>query len=124
MADTALFITWDKTTPGREEGGLALFEAAVGLYESFVQDGRLESYELGFPEPHGRPLTAFALLRGTAQSIGQIQASDEFQRLLAQAYVVTQGLSVSRAAIGEGIAPYLERYTAALADVVPGTAAA
>jgi len=67
--------------------------------------------------PHGGDLYGFSLLRGSGESIDRIRASDEFNRLVARAGLIVEGLGIVSAALGDSLGPQIERYREALGEL-------
>src|SRR3972149_2967999 len=75
MADTALFIGYGPTIPGREQRALALFNEVLGYYNRLQERGEIESFEAVLLEPHGGELGGFLLLRGAAAERARARGS-------------------------------------------------
>lgn len=103
MADTALFIGYGPTIPGREQRALALFNEVLGYYTKLQQRGEIESFEAVLLEPHGGELGGFLLLRGEAEKLDRVRRSEEFLGYNAQAGLVVLNFGVVGAYIGAGL---------------------
>ncbi len=103
MADTALFVGYGPTIPGREQRALALFNEVLGYYARLQEGGEIESFEAVLLEPHGGDLGGFLLLRGDAEKLARVRRSEEFQGYNAQAGLVVQNFGVVGAYIGAGL---------------------
>jgi hypothetical protein len=112
-----VFIGWGAPVRGREAKGLEVFEESVQYWGRLEQEGQIESFEVVLLYPHGGDLYGFALLRGSGDSLDSIRASDEFNRLLARAGTVVEGLGVVSAALGGSLGTQVERYRQAIADI-------
>jgi hypothetical protein len=104
MADAGLFIGWGEVVRGREERAVEVFNETVGYYGRLQEEGRIESFELAFLQPHGGDLAGFGLLRGSEEQMDAIQHDDEFERLMTRANFIVDKLGIVPAALGEGIA--------------------
>jgi hypothetical protein len=104
MADAGLFIGWGEIVRGREERAVEVFNETVGYYGRLQEEGRIESFELAFLQPHGGDLAGFGLLRGSEEQMDAIQHDDEFERLMTRANFIVDKLGIVPAALGEGIA--------------------
>jgi hypothetical protein len=49
-------------------------------------------------------------LRGSGESLDRMRASDEFNRLIARAGLVVQGLGVVSAALGDSLGPQIQLF--------------
>jgi hypothetical protein len=103
MADTALFVGYGPTIPGREQRALALFNEVLGYYAQLQKRGEIESFEAVLLEPHGGELGGFLLLRGEAEKLDRVRRSEEFLGYNAQAGLVVQNFGVVGAYIGAGL---------------------
>jgi hypothetical protein len=117
MAEMGLFIGWGPSVRSREAKGLDVFDEGVEYWGRLQQEGQIESFEVVLLYPHGGDLAGFALLRGSGESIDRIRASDEFNRLVARAGVVVEGLGVVSAALGDSLGPQIERYREAVGEL-------
>jgi hypothetical protein len=117
MAEMGLFIGWGPPVRGREAKGLDVFNEGVEYWGRLQQEGEIESFEVVLLYPHGGDLSGFSLLRGSGESIDRIRASDEFNRLVARAGLIVEGLGVVSAALGDSLGPQIERYREALGEL-------
>jgi hypothetical protein len=117
MAEMGLFIGWGPPVRGREAKGLDVFNESVAYWGRLQQDGQIESFEVVILYPHGGDLAGFALLRGSSESIDRIRAGDEFNRLVARAALIVEGLGVVSAALGDSLGPQIQRYTEAVGEL-------
>ena len=117
MAEMGLFIGWGAPVRGREAKGVEVFNEGVAYWGGLQQDGQIESFEVVLLYPHGGDLYGFALLRGSSESIDRIRASDEFNRLVARAGLIVEGLGIVSAALGDSLGPQVERYRQALGEL-------
>jgi hypothetical protein len=112
MADTGLFIGWGQVVRGREGAAVDGFNEFVEFCGQAQGDGRLESFEICFLEPHGGDLAGFMLLRGDADRLNALRDDDEFLRHMTRADLHVENLGVVSAALGEGIARQMAIYQA------------
>ena len=115
MADSALFIGYGPTIPGREQRALALYTEVLPYYARLQEQGEIESFEAVLLEPHGGELGGFLLLRGDAEKLDRVRRSEEFQGFNARAALVLHNFGVVGAYIGAG----LERQFALFAKLLP-----
>jgi hypothetical protein len=100
MSDHVIFVGWGEAIPGREMKALDVFTEVVAYYTGLKERGEIEGFEAFALAPHGGDLSGFLLVRGDAQKLGQIRASDEFMRLNARARFVVQNFGVVNAVTG------------------------
>jgi hypothetical protein len=110
MAEMGVFIGWGPPIRGREAKGLGVFDESVEYWGRLQQEGQIESFEVVILYPHGGDLYGFALLRGSGESLDRLRASDEFNRLVARAGLVVEGLGVVSAALGDSLGPQVQLY--------------
>jgi hypothetical protein len=110
MAEMGVFIGWGAPIRGREAKGLDVFDESVAYWGRLQQEGQIESFEVVILYPHGGDLGGFALLRGSGESLDRMRASDEFNRLVARAGLVVEGLGVVSAALGDSLGPQIQLF--------------
>ena len=118
MADAGLFIGWGEVVRGREERAVEVFNETVGYYGRLQEEGRIESFEVAFLQPHGGDLAGFGLLRGSEEQMDAIQHDDEFERLMTRANFIVDKLGIVPAALGEGIARQVNIFESEVAALV------
>ena len=101
MAGHAVFLGWGQVVRGREQLALQVFQETVEYWSKQQQDGNIESFRPFLLRPHGGDLAGFILIHGERQVLDEIQASDEFVRLLARAGAVVDNLGVTAAVTDE-----------------------
>ncbi len=107
MAGDALFLGWGPIVRGRELKALEVFQETLEYYGKLQQEGKLEGFEPVLLNPHGGDLAGFVLIRGERAALDQIEAGDDFRRLLARAAAVADNVGVIAAYDGEAIAQQL-----------------
>jgi hypothetical protein len=117
MAEMGVFIGWGAPVRGREAKGLEVFNEAVAYWGRLEQEGQIESFEVVLLYPHGGDLYGFAILRGSGESLDQLRASDDFNRLIARAGLIVERLGVVSAALGDSLAPQVEQYQQAVEEL-------
>jgi hypothetical protein len=117
MAEMGVFVGWGPPVRGREAKGLDVFNESVAYWGRLQEEGQIESFEVVLLFPHGGDLAGFALLRGSGESLDRIRASDEFDRLVARASLIVEGLGVVSAALGDSLGPQIQRYMEAVGEL-------
>jgi hypothetical protein len=110
MADAGLFIGWGQVVRGREGPAVDGFNEFVEFCGHLQGDGRLESFEIVFLEPHGGDLAGFMLLRGEAGQLDALRDDDDFLRHMTRADLHVENLGIVSAALGEQIARQMAIY--------------
>jgi hypothetical protein len=113
MAGDALFLGWGPAVRGREMKALDVFQETLSYYNALQQDGKIDSFEPVLIAPHGGDLGGFILLRGERASLDEVRSSEEFQRLVARAASIVDGIGVIDAFTGEALARQMATFRAA-----------
>jgi hypothetical protein len=117
MANDALFIGWGAVVRGREQKAMQVFGETVEFWGRAQQDGRIESFEPILLEPHGGDLAGFMLIRGQRARLDEIRGSDEFQRIVARAATIVDGVGVVGAVGDERLARQLQLFQEAASEL-------
>jgi hypothetical protein len=116
MADRVLFIGWSSPARGREERGLEVFNEAIGLHGRMQQDGRIETFDVVLLGPSAE-LNGYIELHGSAEQLNAVREDEEFQRNIADASLVVDGLRVIDGYTNDGIARQMALYQDSIARV-------
>jgi len=116
MADRVLFLSWGTPVRGLEDRGLEVFNQAVGLYGRMQQDGRIEGFDVTLLTPNGA-LNGYMALLGSGEQLAAVRESEDFQRMLADAGLIVDDLSLVDGYTNEGVAQQLALYQEAIAKV-------
>jgi hypothetical protein len=111
MADAGLFIGWGQVVRGREGSAVDGFNETVEFFGQLQSDGRIESFEICFLDPHGGDLDGFMLLRGSAEQMDAVRSNEEFLHLMTRANLHVENLGLVGASLGEGIARQMAIFT-------------
>jgi hypothetical protein len=111
MADAGLFVGWGDVVRGRESEAAGLFQETLGWYASLQEQGKIESFEPVFLEPHGGDLSGFILIRGEADKLAALRVSEEFIQLLTRVGLIVDKLGVVGADMGERLQRQVEYFT-------------
>ena len=103
MTDTALFIGWGPTYPGREHHARKLFDETLEIFEAQKRAGEIESFEPVLLGPHGGELEGFILVRGEMTKLTAFQMREDVERLRLKAAALKTHLGVVFATIGDGV---------------------
>ena len=117
MAEAGLFIGFGNSVRGRERQALKVFGEALEYAARLQEQGEIESFETVLLDPHGGDLGGFQLLRGDADKLSRIRTSDEFIRLTTRAGLITEGLGVIGATLGEQVGALMGVYNEQVEDL-------
>jgi hypothetical protein len=117
MAEAGLFIGWGQVVRGRERQALDVFNESVSYWGGLQGDGRIESVEIVFLEPHGGDLAGFALLRGSEEQMATLRQDEGFQRQVARADLIVDRQGIVGAALGDGVGRQISIYEESLSVV-------
>ena len=110
MSESALFVGWGQPVRGREKRSLDVFSDAVTYYGERVADGSIESFEPVRLNPHGGDLQGFFLIKGPAQGLATMKASEEFQRLHVRAGMIVEDLGIIDAWVDDAVLTQLGHF--------------
>jgi hypothetical protein len=116
MADRLLFIGWDHPVRGREERAIEVFNESVGYYGRLQQDGRIERFDVAFLLPHGGMGGYFAL-QGSAEQVNAVREDAEFRRIMTDANLAVEGITILNGLVGQGIADQMAMFQEGIAKV-------
>jgi len=117
MADSGLFIGFGFPVRGRERQALKVFGEAVDYYTRLQQQGEIESFEPVLLEAHGGELGGFFLLRGEQDKLARVRGSEETERLTLRAQLISDGIGVVGAILGERLAANMATFTQQVEDL-------
>jgi hypothetical protein len=103
MADAGVFIGYGTAYPGRERQALKVFGELIGYLGELQGRGAIEGFDSVLLQPHGGDLGGFVLVKGSAEQMVQMQASQEFQSRVNRGLLVVSALGVVPAQINEGV---------------------
>ena len=72
MANSALFVGWNRSVAGREQQAMNLFMSVTEYYNQLQNAGKIESFEPVILANHGGDLNGFVLIRGDAAQFGTL----------------------------------------------------
>lgn len=116
MRDTALFVGWGQTYPGRESIALKHEAEWQEILVRAKAEGEIEDFETVLLGPHGGELNGFTLVYGTPEKLALLQAREDLLALRTRAILDHGKLSVIPAVIGDGVKEAYSRLEAALAE--------
>jgi len=110
MADSALFVGWNRSVHGKEKEALEVLSSALAFYGKQAAAGVIESFEPVLLSHHGGDLNGFVLIRGDGPKLDAFAQSDEFRDLLLKADMCVNGIGVIHGYVGEGMMRELARF--------------
>jgi hypothetical protein len=116
MADRLLVISWGEIVRGREERAIAVFNETVGVYGRKVQDGELERFDvrlLGATSAIG----GYFEIEGTSEQLRALKDDPWFQRNMAEAQLLVDGLRIAEGYCNEAVAEQMALYAEAIQKV-------
>jgi hypothetical protein len=117
MSEAGLFVGWGQTVRGREKRALDVFNDAVTYYGERLSDGSIDSFEPVLLNPHGGDLQGFILVKGSAQGLATMMASEEFQRLNLRAGMIVENLGIIEAWVDDGVLTQLGYFSDAAGEL-------
>lgn len=114
MRDTALFVGWGKTHPGRESFALKHEAEWKEILIKLKADGEIEDYETILLGPHGGELDGFTLVYGTPEKLALLPMRKELEVLRTKAMMDHAFFTVIPAVLGEGVERQYALYEEAL----------
>jgi hypothetical protein len=110
MADGVIFVGWAAPRPGREEKADEVFGEVMQYWTGLQQQGRIESFDAVYLQPHGGDWGGFLLIKDDPMTLGQIQGSPEFIRLSMRAQLVVEGFGAIGGVTGGELVRQFEMY--------------
>jgi hypothetical protein len=117
MSESALFVGWGQPVRGREMRSLDVFSDAMTYYGERQQDGSIESFEPVLLNPHGGDLQGFFLIKGSAEGLATMMATEDFQRLHVRAAMIVENLGIIEAFVDDGVLTQLGYFTDAAGEL-------
>ncbi|HEU6446388.1 MAG TPA: hypothetical protein VFL61_15145 [Gaiellaceae bacterium] len=103
MSDTALFIGWGGTYPGREQSARTHYAEWTEILERLKADGEIEGFETVLLAPHGGELDGFTMVFGSPEKLAALRMREDLRRLQTRAALDHAKFSVIWATVGVGV---------------------
>ena len=110
MAESALFMGWDRPIVGREKQAMQLWQKAMEYCSKLKTDGKIESFDAVMLQAHGGDLNAFIIVKGDAKKLAEIRREDTFSQYLVEGTYCLQGFGVIPGAIGAGLTKIVSQW--------------
>lgn len=116
MANSVLFIGWNRSVEGREQQAMQLFQKVVEYYGGLQADGRIESFEPVMLAAHGGDLNGFFLLKGEVKKLDEVRRDDTFINITIEANYCLDGFGIIPGYIGDGLTDVFSRWTKLISE--------
>jgi hypothetical protein len=116
MADSVLFIGWNRSVRGREQQAMKLFQKEIEYYGGLQADGRIESFEPVILAAHGGDLNGFILLKGEVEKLKEVRQDDTFINLTIESNYCLDGFGIIPGYIGDGLTDVFSRWTRLISE--------
>jgi hypothetical protein len=103
MADSVIFMGWDRAVAGREKQAVQLFQKSMAYYSKLKKEGKIESFESFILTPHGGDLNGFTLIRGDAKKLAEIHDDPAAVELRLEANYCLSGFGSVSGYTGESL---------------------
>ncbi|HYM44786.1 MAG TPA: hypothetical protein VES65_01320 [Solirubrobacteraceae bacterium] len=113
MAGEELFIGWGQVVRGREQKALQVFQETIEFDGRLQQEGKIDGFDAHLLAPHGGDLAGFIVLHGERGKLDEIRSTEEFERLIARAGAIVDGVGVINAYSGDALGQAMARFQAA-----------
>ena len=104
MANSAIFIGWNRSVAGREQQAMDLFMKAMN-------EGKIESFEPVVLSNHGGDLNGFVLIRGDAAKLDEVRREDTFRNFSIEANFCLENFGVIDGYIGDSVTEVFSQWS-------------
>ena len=110
MVEAALCTAWEDPIPGREKQALNVYNEAMQYWAGLQQEEKIERFDVTVLAFSGGDVAGLLVVRGTAEQIGSVRRSEEYQQYLARGQLVASHVSIASAYVDEGLAQFMGWY--------------
>lgn len=103
MSETAMFVGWGKTYPGREKFGLKHYAEFVEILKELEAAGEIERFETFLLTPNTSEFDGFTLIYGEPEKLAAIQTREDLHKLQVQTRLDNATFSIIWALTGDAI---------------------
>jgi hypothetical protein len=115
MGTNILIFGWNRPLPGREKLSAEHFQDFVAFLGGDVKgNGRIQSFDVVFLDPHGGDLNGFFLIRGDSAQLDALVSSDEWVTHMTRATLHLDGVGVIRGVTGDEIMKRMALWTSTI----------
>ncbi len=111
MAESVIFVGWDRPVVGREKQTMQLFQKAAQYHAQLQAEGKIESFEAVILTAHGGDLNGFLLVRGDARKLAEVRQEETFRQLVIEGGYCLQGYGVISGYTGAGVTNVLSQWS-------------
>lgn len=111
MSKGVILFGWSRSVPGREKISTEHFQEFVQYAGGLQASGAIDSYEPVLLNNHGGDLNGFFLIRGSAEQLMALKATEDWQMHVTRAGYHLEGLGVVDGVTGEGVMDWMAMYT-------------
>lgn len=111
MANSAIFVGWNRSVAGREQQAMDLFMKAMEYYGNLQNNGKIESFEPVVLSNHGGDLNGFVLIRGDAAKLDEVRREDTFRNFSIEANFCLENFGVIDGYIGDGVTEVFSQWS-------------
>jgi len=111
MAESVIFVGWDRPIVGREKQSMQLFQKVMEYNSKLQADGKIESFEAVALSAHGGDMNGFVLYKGDARKLAEILQEDTWVQLALEGQYCMQGFGVVSGYIGAGVTNFLSKWS-------------
>ncbi len=116
MANTALFLGWGGTYPGRERFARTTYAESIEVLNQLKAEGEIEDFQTVLLAPHGGELDGFTLIYGEPDKLATLQMRDALNRLQMRARLDHPKFSVIWAVTGDEVDSEFELFEEVAAE--------
>lgn len=103
MDQNAVFFSWDRSLPGREQLSAQHFQDFMQYLTAQKQAGNIDSFDPALFELRGQGIHGFFLIRGANAKLQDLLQSEEWLKQMMRASTHLENASISRIVIGQGV---------------------
>ncbi|MCC7385769.1 MAG: hypothetical protein IT384_28225 [Deltaproteobacteria bacterium] len=103
MADSVVFVGWNRPKAGREKHANELFNSFLNYLGKQQQAGVVESFEPVLLNPHGGDMNGFVLVRGSRDKLNQLTGTDEWYNIITDCNVAVDNFGQVMGWTGTGV---------------------
>ena len=100
MKETALFVGWGGTLPGRERAAIETYHEWIEVLEDLKTKGEIEDFKTFLLDPHGGELDGFTLVFADQVKLFELLVREDLEMLCRRAMVEHGKFSVIPAITG------------------------
>jgi hypothetical protein len=119
MSSNALFFSWKRSIPGREQVSAEHFQDFGQYLGGLQQQGTIQSFDTVFLNPHGGSLGGFFLIRGDSPKLDALLSTEAWAVHQIRAVLHLDEVCIVRGVTGEGVMERMALWTKSLPEPLP-----